>query len=160
MVTLIPMTENDYQAYLEQLIGEYAQDHVRGGRWGEQEALQRATQEIQQILPQGLHSPDNYLYMIVEEQSNQRVGILWFALNTRASKQQAFVYDIAIYEQFRRHGYATQAFRLLEEQARELGATSIGLHVFGHNVAARELYEKLGYIATNIQMMKKLEVEE
>jgi ribosomal protein S18 acetylase RimI-like enzyme len=43
-----------------------------------------------------------------------------------------------------------------EERARELGATSLGLHVFGHNEARRQLYEQLGFMATNILMTKKL----
>ena len=160
MVALIPMTEADYQVFLEQSIKDYAQDHVRNGRWSEEEALQQSRQEFQKYLPQGVQTPDNYLYMIVEEQTEQRVGILWFAMHTRAGKRQAFIYDVVIFEQFRRRGYATQAFHLLEERARELGATSIGLHVFGHNVAAREMYEKLGYVATNIQMVKTLVTEE
>jgi ribosomal protein S18 acetylase RimI-like enzyme len=160
MVELIPMTEQEYQMYVEQSIQEYAQEHVRGGRWSEEEALQRATQELQEILPQGLHSPGNYLYMIVEKQLEKRIGMLWFALHARAAQQQAFVYDVVIFEEFRRHGYATQAFQVLEERARELGVTSIGLHVFGHNFAAREMYEKLGYVATNIQMVKKLATEQ
>lgn len=160
MVELIPMTEHDYQMYVEQNIQEYAQEHVRGGQWSEEEALQQAKHELQEILPQGLHSPSNYLYMIVEQQLEKRVGVLWFALRAQAGHQQAFVYDVEIFEEFRRHGYATQAFQLLEERARELGATSIGLHVFGHNFEAREMYEKLGYVATNIQMVKKLATEQ
>jgi ribosomal protein S18 acetylase RimI-like enzyme len=86
--------------------------------------------------------------------------VLWFALRSRAGQQQAFVCDVVIFEEFRRRGYARRAFELLEGRARELGATSIGLHVFGHNGAARQLYEKLGFVATNILMVKKLAIEE
>ena len=156
MVELIPMTEKEYRTYVEQSMKEYAQEHMRAGRWSTEEALHKAEQELQEILPQGLHSSSNYLYMIVEKQIGKPVGVLWFALHARAGQQQVFVYDIAIFEEFRRHGYATQTFQLLEERARELGVTSISLHVFGHNFAAREMYEKLGYVATNIQMVKKL----
>lgn len=38
----------------------------------------------------------------------------------------------------------------------EIGLKSIRLHVFGHNKIARRLYEKLGYIETNIKMKKVL----
>ncbi|MEO7022532.1 MAG: GNAT family N-acetyltransferase, partial [Ktedonobacteraceae bacterium] len=127
-----------------------------GGRWNEEEALREATREYQQLLPQGLLTPKQYLFMIVNEQLSKNVGILWFALRDQAGQQQAFVYDVEIFEEFRRRGYASQAFQLLETRATELGATAIGLHVFGHNVAAREMYEKLGYVTTNIQMVKKL----
>ncbi len=76
MVELIPMTENEYQTYLERSLREYAQEHVRAGQWSEEEALPQAKQELQKILPQGLHSPDNYLYMIVDKQLEKRVGTI------------------------------------------------------------------------------------
>ncbi len=47
-----------------------------------------------------------------------------------------------------------QAFQALEIKVRELGLHTIALHVFGHNHAARAMYEKLGYITTNVQMLK------
>lgn len=159
MVELIPMTESEYQTYIEQIIHDYAQEHVQAGRWSQAEALQKAKQEFQQYLPQGLQSLDNYLYTIVEKQLKKPVGVFWFALHTQPGQQRIFVYDVVIFEEFRHHGYATQSFQLLEERARELGATAIGLHVFGHNVIAREMYKKLGYVETNIHMVKKLGTE-
>jgi ribosomal protein S18 acetylase RimI-like enzyme len=154
------MTEGEYEVYIEQSLEAYASEHMRAGRWSEEEAFEQARQELQAVLPQGLHSPDQYLTMIVDEQLGQRVGVLWFALRTRAGESEVFVCDIVIFEEFRRHGYARQAFALLEERARQLGATSIGLHVFGHNEARRQLYEQLGFVATNILMTKKLAIEE
>lgn len=156
MITLTPMNEDEFQMYLAYSIQNYAREHVKGGRWSEEEALEKSTQEYQHYLPLGLQTPDNYLFMVTDEQQEKHVGTLWFALHKRAGQRQAFVYDIEIFEEFRRHGYATQAFQLLEKQAVKLGATSIGLHVFGHNTGAREMYEKLGYVATNINMVKKL----
>lgn len=44
----------------------------------------------------------------------------------------------------------------IELKAKELRLKEIGLHVFGHNKAARGLYEKLGYVETNIKMEKSL----
>jgi ribosomal protein S18 acetylase RimI-like enzyme len=44
----------------------------------------------------------------------------------------------------------------LENVAREKGVEKIGLHVFGHNAAARALYQKVGYIETNVNMSKKI----
>jgi RimJ/RimL family protein N-acetyltransferase len=49
-----------------------------------------------------------------------------------------------------------QAMTKLEGEAKRLGLDRIGLHVFGHNSAARPLYEKLGYVPTNINMVKHL----
>jgi ribosomal protein S18 acetylase RimI-like enzyme len=44
----------------------------------------------------------------------------------------------------------------LHEQARELGATTIALNVFGHNATAIRLYDSLGYAVTAQQMRRDL----
>jgi ribosomal protein S18 acetylase RimI-like enzyme len=42
------------------------------------------------------------------------------------------------------------------EKARELGADTVGLHVFGHNAPAYALYRSLGFVETNISMSLEL----
>jgi len=155
MIRLIPMDETDFQEYLSTAIADYAQDHVVAGRWTSEDALKMATQEYNQILPNGLNSKDNYLFSI-ENETGTKVGMLWFAVVERGAKKGAFVYDIEIKEEYRRHSYGEQAFRTLEEKVRQLGLQTISLHVFGHNQAARAMYEKLGYVTTNVQMSKTI----
>jgi ribosomal protein S18 acetylase RimI-like enzyme len=45
---------------------------------------------------------------------------------------------------------------LVEDRAKELGAKSVELHVFGHNHGALSLYEKMGYNETSITMAKQV----
>lgn len=156
MIRLQPMNETEYQEYLAISIADYAQENVKAGRWNSEEALQKATQEYADILTDGLNTRNQYLFTIIDEQTGTTVGMLWFAATERANEQVAFVYDVIVYEQFRRLGYGEQAFLALETKARELGLKKIGLHVFGHNAAARAMYEKLGYVVTNVQMSKSL----
>lgn len=49
-------------------------------------------------------------------------------------------------------GYGSQTLERLQEIARQQGARSIQLHVFGHNSGAIRLYERLGVQPTNINM--------
>jgi RimJ/RimL family protein N-acetyltransferase len=155
MTQLVPMTENDFRNFYDRSIKHYAAEKVRAGNYLPEEALQGARQEFEQILPDGVASKDNYLYSIVDEKTAQKVGILWIAVQ-RQDQPRAFVYDVEVFEEFRRHGYAEQAFYALEEKVKELGISKIALHVFGHNHAARALYEKLGYETTNVHMAKTL----
>jgi len=155
-IDLIPMDEADFRTYTSQSVAEYALEHIRNGRWTAEEGLQKAEAEFQQLLPDGLASQDQYLFSIKKKALREQVGILWFGVQKRGGKAEAFVYDIKIEEQFRRRGYAEQAFLALEEKVHALGFDTIGLHVFGHNHAARALYEKLGYVPINIVMSKKL----
>ena len=156
MVQLIPMMESDLQIYLPNAIEEYAQEHVRAGNWHPSEALQKSEKEFQQLLPDGVASKDQHLFSIVDDTTGTKVGILWFAVRYRASHPYAFVYDFLIYKEFRRHGYGTQAFAVLEERVRELGLDSISLHVFGHNQPAIALYQAAGYEIADLIMTKQL----
>lgn len=156
MIYLQPMNEAEYQEYLDVAVADYAQEHVKAGRWSSEEALQEARKEYQALLPDGVNSKNQYLFTIVDEQTGAKVGMLWFAATERADERVAFVYDVIVYEQFRRRGYGEQAFQALETKVRESGLKKIGLHVFGHNYAARAMYEKLGYVVTNVQMSKSL----
>lgn len=155
MTQLVPMAEEQFEQFLSYAIKEYAEDHIKGGRWTAENAYEESRKEFAHYLPEGLQTPDHYLYSIYDEQRDAHVGMLWFARITRG-EPMAFVYDIRIDEAQRRHGYGSQAFQLMEEKVRELGLSSIGLHVFGHNKGALQMYEKLGYVPTNINMRKTL----
>lgn len=86
----------------------------------------------------------------------RRVGVIWIAKAERAFGSIGFIYDLVVWPEHRRQGYAAQATRALEEEATRLGLQGLALHVFGHNAPAQDLYVKLGYQPTNISMFKPL----
>ena len=152
MVQLVPMQEEDFEPYLERDIKEYAESHVRNGNWKKEEALVRSREEHQQLLPDGLQSKDQYLFSIFDETSGQKLGMLWVNI----SNNQAFIYDFRIDEGERGKGYGKQALVALDEKLKSMNVESVGLHVFGDNTTAQELYKKMGYQITGIQMKKAL----
>lgn len=156
VVTLVPMTEAEYEAFLEWAIPDYAQDNVRSGTWPEAEALQRSEEQYRELLPQGLHTPGQYLFTVRDPKLDSSVGLLWFSLELARPGKPAFLYQFKIEEAFRRQGYGLAALRALEEKVRALGAGAILLHVFGHNAPARTLYEKAGYATIDLVMAKGL----
>lgn len=85
----------------------------------------------------------------------EAVGWLWLGPQI-ADSTTWWVFDIEIAEPHRRRGYARAALELGHLEAKALGATAIGLNVFGFNTGARELYEKLGYAVTSTQMKREL----
>ena len=70
--------------------------------------------------------------------------------------QKAFIYDFIIDESFRGKGYGKQALVALDEKLKSIEVQSVGLHVFGDNITAQELYKKMGYQITGIHMKKML----
>jgi ribosomal protein S18 acetylase RimI-like enzyme len=156
MIQLKPMTEAEFQSYLAGLIDDYGQEHVTSGNWRAEEAAEKSAAEIQGLLPEGLATPEQHLFSLKNE-DGLSVGMLWFAVTERGGKRGAFIYDVRVYDQFQRRGYATQAFQALEALVREMDLAAISLHVFGHNTAARALYEKLGFVTKSVFMAKTID---
>jgi ribosomal protein S18 acetylase RimI-like enzyme len=156
MIELQPIRPAEYDRWLAKTVGEYADEKVRAGNWPAEGALERSQQEFRDLLPDGPATPKNHLFSLHDPATNQNVGVVWIALVDRGPKPIAFVYDFIVFDEFRRRGYASQALQALEAKVREFGLDTISLHVFGHNHAAIALYQKQGYIPTNINMSKKL----
>ncbi|HSJ52745.1 MAG TPA: GNAT family N-acetyltransferase [Anaerolineae bacterium] len=156
-VTLVPMTEDEFEAYLQWAIPDYAQDNVRSGSWSESEALQKAEAQFHELLPQGLHTPNQYHFTIHDPELNSTVGMLWFGLVRDTPGKPAFLYQFQIDEAHRRRGYGLAALRALEEKVKEMGGSAVQLHVFGHNAPARALYKKAGFGVTNVVMAKAVD---
>jgi len=156
MVRLSPRFEAEYEAWIAGAIREYAEEKVRAGNWPADDALRRAEEEFHQLLPNGLATPGDHLLSIEDAEGGAKIGILWLEIQ-EAERGRPFIYDFRTHEPLRRRGYGLQALRVLDEMARGLVMREIGLHVFGHNLAARALYEKAGYHVTNVTMARRLD---
>jgi ribosomal protein S18 acetylase RimI-like enzyme len=154
MVKLIPMDQSDFEAYCEHSIREYAAEHVKTGNWKESEALEKSRAEFNKLLPNGLQSKDDFIYSIVDESTRQKMGVLWVEVKMDETPRRAFGYDFWIAEEFRGKGFGKQALMALDEILKSKDVESMGLHVFGHNTNAFELYKKMGFEITNIHMRK------
>ena len=155
MASLRRMTEPEYDAWLAHAVAVYAADKVASGQWAEDESVTLAAREHATLLPQGLSTPDHYLYRI-DDDRGVAVGVLWFAVKSKFDAPVAYVYNIEVMPEHRRQGHAHGALLALEHEARRLGLTGVALHVFGHNTTAQALYAKLGYSPTNINLFKSL----
>ncbi|UQN09388.1 GNAT family N-acetyltransferase [Deinococcus sp. QL22] len=160
MLELKPMTAASYATFLTTSLVSYAQEKVASGEWQPEDAPENARLEFAELLPQGVETPLQFLFDLHDFSRSEQVGVLWFALRGSAQRRRIFVYDVLIYPQFQRQGYAAKAFELLQEKAQTLEAKDIRLHVFGHNQGAIALYEKLGFVMTNIIMQLDLSASE
>lgn len=155
MVHLVPMTEAEFTPYRARLMQDYAQEHVKAGNWHPSEALQRAEKEFRHLLPDGLATKNQYLFSIQDEATGLKVGMIWFAVDDTRPQPSAFIFDFVIQPEFRRRGFGLQTLQVLEEKVKELGVHGISLRVFGHDKAARALYEKAGYEVTDLLWQRR-----
>ena len=156
MTLLTPMTPAEYVAWLAQSIPDYARDKVASGQWTEAESLARARSETEGLLPHGLATAGHHLWTIREHADGASIGTLWLAEQQRGAQRIAYVFDFRIAAAHRRQGHASRAFIAMEDKVRALKLEGVSLHVFGHNAAARALYERLGYATTSVMMFKPL----
>jgi ribosomal protein S18 acetylase RimI-like enzyme len=88
--------------------------------------------------------------------ADEAVGMGWFELRQRASGVSAWIFDISVDPVHRGKGHGRALLDALHDAARELGATSMTLNVFGDNATAIRLYESAGYSVTSQQMRLEL----
>lgn len=157
MVRFEKMSEEDFQEFLQPAIAEYAEEKVKAGTWAESEALQKSRDSFDGLLPSGMETQNQYLFVIIDSGSGNKVGYFWFQLIERLFGREAFIYDFKILEEFRGRSYGHQTMTAMDEMAKSMSIAKISLHVFAHNQIARKLYEKSGYHETDINMSKWIE---
>ncbi|KIE44326.1 hypothetical protein U732_782 [Clostridium argentinense CDC 2741] len=156
MVRLQNMNEADFNNYINNAIKNYAAEKIKAGTWGEEEAENLSRETFARLLPKGIYSENQYLFSIIDADKQMKVGYLWFQCCKKLIGKEAFVYDFIVFKEFRSKGYGTQALKSLDDVAKGLGINKISLHVFAHNKRALSLYEKTGFIATDINMSKNI----
>jgi ribosomal protein S18 acetylase RimI-like enzyme len=144
------MTDAQYMAYRETAEDDYARQIAESGGMSWEAAVDKAAADFRRLLPDGLHSPGQHLFTAYDDATE--VGMLWL----RIDDGEAYVLDISVRPDQRRRGYGRAIMEAGEAECRARGVTAIGLNVFGPNVAARALYDQLGYQVTAMQMRKRL----
>ena len=150
------ITTEEYQDWFDYSTTNYANDKVQAKQWSAEEALERAKKETTNYLADGINTPNHYIYHIVAHDSNVRVGCLWWFLTERCDRRIGFIFDIHIFQQYQRQGFAKSALQHLEEVVLEKQVEALSLHVFAFNTGAYNLYKKLGYVPTSFSMTREL----
>lgn len=154
-IFLRPMTAEEYPSWQEKCRADYAKEKESEGLSPE-DALAVAEKSFRDLLPQGVASPDQHLYMIVEKASGQAAGFFWWGVQTHGQRRIAWVYNIQVDSKSRGRGWGRAAMVLGEAEVKAAGFSRFGLHVFGYNTTARKLYQSLGFAETNVVMYKDL----
>lgn len=157
-VTLRAMTTDEYARWQPGAVADYAAAHAEAGSMPADQARQLADQQFRDLLPDGITTPGHHL--LVPEVDAVPVGLLWLHVPSEERSPAAFVYDVEVAPGMRGRGLGRAIMLAAETYARDRGAASMRLHVFGGNAVARHLYESLGYEATNVVMRKILDASE
>jgi ribosomal protein S18 acetylase RimI-like enzyme len=153
-VTLRPLTVEELSEFIDGDVERYVAERVHSG---ESPAVARriALKQSADLFPGGAPGKDHLLFRVLGH-DGPAVGTLWIGPHPAGEAGTFWVWDLQIDEAHRGNGYGRDAMGLAEVEARDRGATALGLNVFGHNLIARRLYESMGYEATSIRMKKSV----
>jgi GNAT superfamily N-acetyltransferase len=154
-VTLRPMSDAEFGEFVAASQAGVVEQMVEMAGTDREAALTRADAEYRSLLPQGSATPGHEFRLAADERGDV-VGHLWVGLKDGPGPAIAWVYDVEVAETHRGRGLGRAIMEAAEDLAREMGAASLGLNVFGGNAVARALYDKLGYVVTSQQMSKPL----
>ncbi|WP_421504752.1 GNAT family N-acetyltransferase [Erwinia rhapontici] len=154
MITFRLMTEDEFPAYLEYFIPDYANEIGANYGLSPSASLVRAKQEITEALAEGVNTCGQVLMSLVArlDKTEIHVGYLWYKPDT--IMRTVFIYDFHIFSSFQGTGLGKQTLRAFEDNLREKGFKEIRLRVAGDNARARHIYETSGFGVTGINMSK------
>lgn len=132
----------------------FAQDLVTSGRYTPDEAVAESHRQMQLELPHGVDTEGQLFFTATAE--GVEVGLLWLGVRERGGAPHVFVLDIEVAAGHQRRGYGRAMMLAVEREARRVGASSVGLHVFGFNTGAIAMYEGLGYRAVEQRFVLEL----
>lgn len=147
-VTLVALTEQERDAFIDQQVVDYAEQQIRDAGWSPDDALPRAVREFRSVIEQELLQAriDEHCLWAATNGDGAAVGWLWVKppLDDMPS-DSVFIEQITVKDEFRRQGYGLAMAEALEVELARGGTLTICLHVFSENTPALRLYERAGY---------------
>ena len=145
-IKFVPLSRNDKNVAYKKLSDEYSSDLCIAKC---ENSIENVRSEFRAII----FNPKNTICYITDD--NTKIGYIFYNINE--SNNFTFLYNIRIFDEFQKKGYGTRSLNLLEEKMKENNIKYIKLHVFAHNKIARNLYKKLNYIESSINMVKEID---
>ncbi len=98
---------------------------------------------------------------VVKHESGALIGHIW--ISNRGSSEPwdfasdpAWIFDIHVDKEFRKRGIGKELIRQAELWAKKTGFEKLGLHVFGHNENAINMYMSTGFCDINYYTQKTI----
>ena len=151
-----PLTPEQAEFYLAHSQVGYVEDLVRAGAMDEDTARRKAAADYAD-LDVGGHT--TYVAGHAEIDGREEwVGVIGWALKgfDGTDEPTLFVYDLEVFERFRRRGYGEALMAHAAAEAARVGARSVRLTVWEGNDGAKALYRKLGFVDENARMRMRL----
>jgi RimJ/RimL family protein N-acetyltransferase len=151
-----PLNTIDFASFAAHSAAGYARDLKRTYGYEDAKAAEYALSVIDEILPQGLDTPGHFIFHLRSD-SDQNIGVLWFEVRSEDDAPLTlFIFDLEIFVDFQRQGWAQRALIAVEAWANDRGIRRLELNMFADNEAAQALYRAAAFKPCEITMGKNL----
>ena len=159
-VTLVPMSAQDLEAFVDEEVADYANERVLDGIWLRRDALERARAELARVIgwEHEALTAERQRLLTARDLNGERVGWLWVKLGPPGPwSTSAFLCQMTVARPFRHHGYGRSMLAALEALLAGEGITELCLNVCESNLPAKSLYSAAGYrLAEQYPTMRQL----
>ncbi|HEY5891418.1 MAG TPA: GNAT family N-acetyltransferase [Acidimicrobiia bacterium] len=137
------MTTDEARSWLAESVVEFAHDLANAKDLDEAEALTKAKEMLQKMLP-AHEATEGHSFNWIRDGAN-RVGRIWFGPSSN-DHSTLYIWDISIADDKQGRGFGAKTLDLVTEIALQRGLSFVELSVFDANSDARRLYERKGYV--------------
>jgi GNAT superfamily N-acetyltransferase len=137
------MTDAEFADWRAETVRGYAADVADSGSLSPDDALAASIAEVDHLLPDGLRTEQHSFLCLCA--GGEAVATNW--IYHHRNPGVSWVYGVETHESQRGKGYGRAAMIVGEQATLAAGDTHLGLNVFGHNVVAISMYERMGYRA-------------
>jgi ribosomal protein S18 acetylase RimI-like enzyme len=159
-VTLVPMTAQDLESFIDQEVADHARERLLDGSWSRSDALERSRAALARVIGWEYEAltAERQRLLTARDLNGERVGWLWVKLGPPGPwSASAFLCQMTVARPFRHHGYGRSMLAALEALVAGEGVTELCLNVCESNVPAKRLYTAAGYrLATQYPTMCQL----
>ena len=151
-----PLTREQSASYLPHSQRGFADDLVRAGALDGDRALRTAVADYASLDDEGTTYVAGYADV---DGTEQWVGVIGWALkgfDTDHAERTLYVYDLEVFEPFRRRGFGEGLLSFAAGEAERAGADAVRLTVWEGNDGAKALYRRLGFVDENARMRMRL----
>ena len=152
-----PMTKFEFEIFIERHLKQLFNDAMKTKIATETEVNRYLEMDMNNIIPDGFETPNHYWLKILNNNSEE-VGAIWHSFRGKGERKTPYLGDIYIAPEFRRQGYAKNAFTQYEMELKSQGIkNNIAVHLVGDfNEAAISLCRSCGFNVSGIPMEKRM----
>lgn len=155
MIQFHTMSADEYVAYLDYFLPDYAQEIASNYCRSAHDALLQAKMEIATSLPNGPQTQGHALQTITESDATKLIGYVWY--RTDEKTRSVFILDFCILPDHRGKGAGKAAMRALEAHLAAQDYHEIRLRVAADNPRAQHVYQASGFRVTGFNMAKQIQ---